>query len=60
VVLPALVLVFDPTDSLASASKTRKSGKFSGLPFDVDPVPRLENEWYAVQFYTDADWEHCG
>ena len=53
-------LVFDPTDSLASASKTRKSGKFSGLPCDVYRVRRLENEWYAVQFYTDTDWEHCG
>jgi hypothetical protein len=60
VVLPALVLVFDPTNSLALASKTRKSGKFSGLPCDVYRVRRLENGWYAVQFYTEADWEHCG
>jgi hypothetical protein len=56
----AVYVVFDPTDSLASASKTRKSGKFNGLPCDVYRVRRLENKWYAVQFYTDTDWKHCG
>jgi hypothetical protein len=52
-------LVFDPTDSLASASKTRASGRFSGLPCDVYRVRRLDTKWYAVYFYTDTDWEHC-
>jgi hypothetical protein len=52
-------LVFDPADSLASASKTRTSGKFGGLPCDVFRVRRLENKWYAVQFYTNTDWENC-
>ena len=53
-------LVFDPTDSLAAASKTRMSGKFGDLPCKVFRVRRLEKEWYAVQFYPDTDWEHCG
>jgi hypothetical protein len=53
-------LVFDPTDTLASAANTRNSGKFGLLPCDVYRVRRRENGWYTVQFYTDTAWEDCG
>ena len=52
-------LVFDPTDSLAVAAKSRSRGKFSGIPCEVPNVHRLENYWYTVLFYTDTDWDHC-
>ena len=52
-------LVFDPTDTLAIAAKTRKSGKFAELPCEVFRVRQREKEWYTVQFYTNTDWEHC-
>ncbi len=52
-------LVFDPTDSLSAAAKSHQPGKFSGLPCKVDRVLRLEPNWYAAQFYTDNDWNHC-
>ena len=52
-------LVFDPTDTLANAAKTRKSGRFGDLPCEVFRVRQREKEWYTVQFYTDTDWEHC-
>jgi hypothetical protein len=49
-------LVFDPTDSLVAAAKTRQTGKFSGIPCEVFSVRRLERGWYTVQFYTDEWW----
>jgi hypothetical protein len=52
-------LVFDPTDSLSSAASSHQSGKFAGIPCRVPKVSRLENQWYAVTFYTDQDWDHC-
>src|ERR1700733_7013518 len=52
-------LVFDPTDSLSEAAKTHQPGKFGGLPCKVDRVFRLERNWYAAQFYTGTDWDHC-
>jgi hypothetical protein len=52
-------LVFDPTDSLASAAKRGAAGRFDGLPCEVSLVRRLESRWYSVVFYTDADWDHC-
>jgi hypothetical protein len=52
-------LVFDPTDALAPAAKTRASGKFGNLPCAVFRVRQREKEWYTVHFYTDTDWEHC-
>ena len=54
-----MYLVFDPTDSLSSAASTHQAGKFAGIPCRVPKVRRLENQWYAVTFYTDQDWEHC-
>lgn len=54
-----MYLVFDPTDSLSSAASTHQSGKFAGIPCGVPKVSRLENQWYAVTFYTDQDWDHC-
>jgi hypothetical protein len=52
-------LVFDPTDSLSPAAKTHQPGKFDGLPCKVDRVFRLEPNWYAAQFFTATDWDHC-
>jgi hypothetical protein len=52
-------LVFDPTDSLSPAAESHQSGKFRGLPCKVDRVFRLERNWYAAQFYTGTDWDHC-
>jgi hypothetical protein len=52
-------LVFDPTDSLSAAANSHQPGKFSGLPCKVDRVFRLERNWYAAQFYTATDWNHC-
>lgn len=52
-------LVFDPKDSLSTAAKSRSYGRFSGIPCEVFNVRRLENDWYAVYFYTDTDWDHC-
>jgi len=49
-------LVYDPNDSLSSASRTQSSGKFSGLPCEVVGVHRLEANWYTVQFYTNESW----
>ena len=52
-------LVFDPTDSLSAAARSHQPGKFNGLPCKVDRVLRLERNWYAAQFYTGTDWDHC-
>ena len=52
-------LVFDPTDSLSSAAATHQSGKFVGIPCKVPKVSRLENQWYAVTFYTNQYWDGC-
>jgi hypothetical protein len=49
-------LVFDPTDSLASAAKSHQPGNFNGIPCKVPVVGRLEGRWYAVIFYTDEHW----
>jgi len=52
-------LVFDPSDSLSVAAKSHQPGKFNGLPCKVPRVLRLERNWYAAQFYTANDWDHC-
>jgi hypothetical protein len=54
---PTIVyLVFDPTDSLSVAAKSRHAGWFSGIPCEVPRVQRLESHWYAVTFYTEESW----
>jgi len=52
-------LVFDPNDSLSSAASIHQPGKFDGIPCLVPEVSRLENQWYAVRFYTNEDWDGC-
>jgi hypothetical protein len=52
-------LVFDPSDSLATAAKRTNQGRFAGIPCAVPRVFRLENQWYGVRFYTDEDWQNC-
>jgi hypothetical protein len=52
-------LVFDPTDALAQAAKSRSPGKFSGIPCTVYRVRRLERSYYLVRFYADTDWGFC-
>jgi hypothetical protein len=49
-------LVFDPADSLSTASRNHHPGKFNGIPCEVPVVDRMEKNWYAVQFYTDEWW----
>ena len=48
-------LVFDPSDSLSTASQGRP-GKFNGIPCEVPAVKRMERNWYVVEFYTDESW----
>ena len=57
---PTIVyLVFDPTDSLSEAAKSRRPGRFSGIPCEVPRIQHLESRWYAVTFYTEERWgEH--
>ena len=52
-------LVFDPTDSLSDAAKSRRPGKFKGIPCEVPLVKRIESRWYAVEYYTNAGWNRC-
>ena len=52
-------VVFDPTDSLADAARNRSSGRFDGIPCDVDAVRRLENHWYSVTLSMNEWWEKC-
>ena len=52
-------LVYDPTNALAAAARTRAPGKYNGLPCTVYRVQRLENGWYAVEFYAVTAWNHC-
>jgi hypothetical protein len=52
-------LVYDPTDSLWGAAKSRSPGKFPGIPCEVPRVRRLESHWYSVTFYTDMGWGKC-
>ncbi len=52
-------LVFDPTDSLSAAARSRASGKFNGIPCDVDEVRRLESHWYTVTLAMNEWWEQC-
>jgi hypothetical protein len=55
----AVYLVFDPSDSLASAAKSHQPGRFVGLPCKVYEVRRLESRWYAIVFYQGQDWDKC-
>jgi hypothetical protein len=52
-------LVFDPADSLSDAARRKAPAKVSGVPCEIPGVRRLEDKWYTVRFYTDADWGHC-
>ena len=52
-------LVFDPSDSLAEAARLKKSGRFQGIPCEIQGVRSLERQWYAVTFYTDENWGDC-
>jgi hypothetical protein len=54
-----MYLVFDPEDSLQTASKSKASGTFHGIPCPVVGVERLASHWYTVLFYTDTEWGRC-
>ncbi len=54
-----MYLVFDPANALENASKTKKPGKYPGLPCEIFQIKRMEKNWYTVHFYTDTDWENC-
>jgi hypothetical protein len=51
-----IYLVFDPTDTLASAARIGSPGRYASLPCEVLKVRRLEEHWYSVRFYTDEAW----
>jgi hypothetical protein len=50
-------LVFDPSNSLASAALNHQPGKYPGLPCEVREVRRLENSWYVTLSATP--WKEC-
>jgi hypothetical protein len=52
-------LAFDPADTLSTAAKSHRPGKFNGIPCEVRMVERLQSHWYAVLFYTDQTWDQC-
>jgi hypothetical protein len=52
-------VLFDPNDLLSAETRSRPTGKVSGIPCEVRLVHRLENHWYSVTFYTDTDWAGC-
>ncbi len=52
-------LVFDPSERLLDASRTRRPGKYIGIPCEVLWVNRMEKSWFTVRFYTEQDWNHC-
>lgn len=52
-------LVFDPDDALRTAVNAKDPIRAKGLPCDVWKVNKLENQWYAVTFYTDTGWDDC-
>ena len=53
-------VVFDPTDSLSAPAKSNSSGRFRGIPCDVEAVRRLENDWYSVTLGMNEWWDRCG
>ena len=52
-------LVYDPSNSLQAAAASQRPGKYRGLTCEVYSVNKLQNSYYAVQFYTGTDWRHC-
>jgi hypothetical protein len=53
-------LVFDPSDSLASAAKNHWSGRISPALCGIARLQRLKKHWYSVVFYTNEAWGDCG
>lgn len=52
-------LVYDPKNRLEDAAETDTGVKAEGVPCEVSAVYRLENHWYTVTFFTDAEWTNC-
>lgn len=55
-------VVFDPTDSLSDAAKSRRAGsysKYKGIPCEVETVHQLESHWYSVVLGVNEWWERC-
>src|SRR5207237_9461811 len=50
-------VVFDPSDSLAEASKSRVPAKVNGIPCTVVSVRRLEHQWYSVVLDMNQFWD---
>lgn len=53
-------LIYDPSETLRSASQSRVPVRATGIPCEVPFIWRLEPGWYAVEFYTNEGWESCG
>ncbi len=50
-------LVFDPSNSLASAALSHQPGKYQDLPCEVHEVRRLESSWYVT--VSGTPWNEC-
>jgi hypothetical protein len=50
-------LIFDPSNSLASAALSHRPGKYPGLPCEVHEVRRLESGWYVT--ISGTPWNDC-
>jgi hypothetical protein len=50
-------VVFDPSDSLAAATKTSTPTTYQGIPCTVIAVRRLEKHWYSVVLEMNKFWD---
>jgi hypothetical protein len=55
----SVYLVFDPNDSLSSLLKNHPTGRLSSELCGVSWTRRLQEHWYAVEFYTNTAWGSC-
>ena len=50
-------VVFDPSDSLAAATKSDIPARYKGIPCKVISVRRLEKQWYSVVLDMNQFWD---
>ncbi len=54
-----MYLVYNPSDSLRSSLKERKSRMVPGVPCPVDRVHQLAAHWYTVLYPMSCWWDDC-
>ena len=54
-----MYLVYNPSDSLRSSLKERKSRMVPGVPCPVDRVHQLAAHWYTVLYPMNCWWDDC-